>query len=309
MLPRIFLCSLLLFSPVCALAASVRETYKTAGDVKLTVDIDTPADWKPADKRPAIVFFFGGGWSKGTPESFKAQAEYFAKRGMVCLRPDYRVRGRQNVAPDKCVEDAISAMRWARANAGRLGIDPGRIVASGGSAGGHIAACTFFTEGVNARTDDKSVSPKPNAMVLYNPVLDMLAYYRAGQPFTGMSESVAKKISPAQMVKKDMPPTIIFVGSADSLYRQIKTFVEKGKKLGAPVVGDYTEGPGHGFFNRPQYFDDILAKTDAFLVRIGYLAPKSDGIDMPTASAKGKKGGQKGGSKGGGKKDSGSDSG
>ena len=55
MLPRIFLCSLLLFSPVCALAASVRETYKTVGDVKLTVDIDTPADWKPADKRPAIA--------------------------------------------------------------------------------------------------------------------------------------------------------------------------------------------------------------------------------------------------------------
>src|SRR4029078_4184871 len=126
-----------------------RYVYKTIGERKLTIDFDYPPGWKLTDKRPTIVFFFGGGWKEGTPTQFKPQAEYFAKRGLVCGRVDYRVRGKDGVTPDKCVEDALSAMRCVRGHAAQLGADPDRIVAAGGSAGGHLAACTFFIEAAN----------------------------------------------------------------------------------------------------------------------------------------------------------------
>jgi len=118
------------------------------GDLKIYLHY--PGDWKAGDQRPAIVFFFGGGWRVGTVEQFRYQAEYFARRGMVTARADYRVLSRHNTGPDKCVEDGKSAVRWIRQNAEMLGVDPDKIVSSGGSAGGHVAACTYTTEGLDS---------------------------------------------------------------------------------------------------------------------------------------------------------------
>src|ERR1700733_10765315 len=86
------------------------------------------------------------------------------------IRADYWVKSRHDVTPDACVEDAKSAVRWLRQNAAMLGIDPDRIVASGGSAGGHIAACTACP-GLDAEGEDLQVSSRPNALLLFNPVL------------------------------------------------------------------------------------------------------------------------------------------
>src|SRR5205823_3485066 len=123
-----------------------------------------PPDWKKEDKRPVIVFFFGGGWTQGKVEQFEPQAAYLAGRGLVAARADYRVNSRHGVTPDACVEDAKSAVRWLRLNAAMLGIDPERVVAAGGSAGGHIAACTTCP-GLDAEDEDAKVSSRPNALV------------------------------------------------------------------------------------------------------------------------------------------------
>jgi acetyl esterase len=257
-------------------AGPPQEIYKTVGQRKLTVAFDYPPDWKPSGKRPAIVFFFGGGWTHGSPSQFKPQAEHFAKRGLVCVRADYRLRSKDNITPDKCVEDAISAMRWVRSHATQFGIDPNRIVAAGGSAGGHLAACTFFVDQVSAPDDDKSVSPKPNAMILYNPVLDLVAVraeraVRNGNYFAGVDDATLRKISPAQYLRKDMPPTLILDGTKDWLNPQLRAFVEKAKAMGAPVEAWYAEGQTHGFFNKAPWQDKTTAEADAFLCRIGYL--------------------------------------
>src|SRR5262245_1847736 len=124
-------------------AGSVEKyVFKKTADAELAIHLHFPADWKASDQRPAIVFFFGGGWTSGSVEQFRPQAEYLAGRGMVAARADYRVKSRQNVTPDKCVEDCKSAVRWLRQHAAALGIDPNRIAAGGGSAGGHTAAAT-----------------------------------------------------------------------------------------------------------------------------------------------------------------------
>jgi len=162
---------LVLLTAFPALAETRTETYKTVGDVKLDLTIQFPEGWKAEDKRPAIVFFFGGGWSAGSPTQFENQAKYLASRGMVAMAADYRVKTRHGVKANVCVADAKSAMRWVRANAAKLGIDPQRLAAGGGSAGGHLAAAVALLPGLDDPTDDKSVSCVPNALVLFNPAL------------------------------------------------------------------------------------------------------------------------------------------
>ncbi|HVV01920.1 MAG TPA: alpha/beta hydrolase fold domain-containing protein [Verrucomicrobiae bacterium] len=271
-------------------AESAKQVYKTVGNRKLTLSFDYPPEWKPSDKRPAVVFFFGGGWSHGSPSQFEPQAKYFAKRGLVCARADYRLRGKDGVTPDKCVEDAISAMRWVRSHAAQFGIDPNRIVAAGGSAGGHLAACTFFVDDLAAPDDEKSVSPKPNAMILYNPVLDLVAVraeraVRSGHYFAGVDDATLKRISPGLYLRKDMPPTLILDGTMDWLHSQILGLVAKAKSMGAPVEAWYADGQPHGFFNKQPWLAKTTEQADAFLCRIGYLREEPK-VPLPTSEAR-----------------------
>src|SRR5271157_2695068 len=183
-------------------------TYKTIPGGTLEMIVHYPPGWKDTDKRPGIVFFFGGGWENGTIKQFEPQADHLASRGMVAARADYRVKSRQGVTPDKCVEDAKSAIRWLRANASKLGIDPDRIVAAGGSAGGHIAACTALSEGLEAEGEDRAISSRPDALVLFNPVLRFDGIPQLMERI-GNDETLGKKLSPTLHVSKTTPPTLI----------------------------------------------------------------------------------------------------
>lgn len=240
--------------------------YKKIGGVELKLHVSFPKGWKASDKRPGIVFFFGGGWTGGTPGQFESQAVYLASRGMVAARADYRVKSRHGVTPVQCVEDARSAMRYVRANAGKLGIDPQRLCASGGSAGGHLAICTYVAEGVDAAADAREVSPKPNLLVLYNPVLDMIALAsRVGDA------KQAARISPNQRLTKDVPPAILYYGATDRFLEQAKAYLAKAGELGLKAEVHVAPGVGHAFFNRSPWQARTTYLTDRFLAKHGYL--------------------------------------
>ena len=244
--------------------------YKKTKQIDLEIVVHYPPGWKESDKRPAIVFFFGGGWTNGSIKALEPQAIHLASRGMVAARADYRVKSRQGVTPKECVEDAKSAIRWVRANAAMLGIDPDRIVASGGSAGGHIAACTALTPGLEAEGEDTKISSKPNAMVLFNPVLRFQGIPEL-MGRIGNDEAVGKAISPTLYLKKDTPPTLILFGSADRLAAMGDEFMKRSKELGHHAELFTAEGQGHGFFNRPPWLERTIQRMDEFLVSIGYL--------------------------------------
>jgi acetyl esterase/lipase len=250
-------------------------TYKKTKQVDLEIIVHYPPGWKDTDKRPAIVFFFGGGWTNGSVKQFESQATHLANRGMIAARADYRVKSRQGVTPKECVEDAKSAVRWLRQNAAKLGIDPNRIVAAGGSAGGHIAACTALVPGLDADGEDTAVSSQPNAMVLFNPVL------RLDEPqllrFVGNDKVLAKSMSPTLYLTKDAPPTLLLYGSADRLAAQGDEFMKKSKELGHRAEMFTAEGQKHGFFNRPPWLEKTTQRMDEFLVSIGYLKAKPTG--------------------------------
>ncbi len=267
-----------------AIAGARAETYKTVGDIDLKVWIFSPADQNENHHRPAIVFFFGGGWKSGTLSHFVRHCEYLVNRGMVAIAADYRVYSRHGVNVNSCVEDAKSAMRWIRKESSRLGIDPDRIVAGGGSAGGHLAAATATLPDHNDPNDDLSISAIPNALVLFNPALII-------GPLPGQDESTTEalsevsfrlgaepaSLSPYHHINPGISPTIIFHGTADTTvpFKHAELFCGKMHVQGnrCELVG--YRGSEHGFFNfgrdENAPFIDTVNKMDEFLVSLGYL--------------------------------------
>ncbi len=268
---------------LCAQAAtnSKTVTYKTVGEKELKIHIHFPPGWKAGDRRSAIVFFFGGGWTGGNVGQFEFQAEYLAGRGMVAARADYRVKSRDGVTPDKCVEDARSAVRWMRKNCRRLGIDPKKLIASGGSAGGHLAACTMIAESVETEGDDLAISTVPQAMVLFNPVLS----FENEQMLTrlGDNKHLARKISPTSHLDKNAPPALILFGTNDRLKVFGDEYWKKAEDLGVRADKYLAEGQGHGFFNRPPWRERTLIAADKFLASLGFLEGEPT-VTVPAAT-------------------------
>ncbi len=263
--------------PVMAQSETKTFTYTKTPQADLDIVVHYPPDWKETDKRPGIVFFFGGGWENGSINAFERQAKYLASRGMVSARADYRVKSRHGVTPKECVDDARSAIRWFRENAATLGIDPDRIVASGGSAGGHIAACTTLMP--ESEPNDGTVAHKANALVLFNPVVFFGPQMREK---VGRDEAVGKAISPLLHLKKESPPTLLLFGTNDFLFKQGEDFIQRSKEVGCRAEMLTAEGQPHGFFHKSPWYEKTLYRTDEFLTSLGYLSGKPT-IKIPDA--------------------------
>ena len=175
--------------------------YKQTPQGELRIYFAMPTGWSPNDKRPALVVFFGGGWSGGNVFSSTWVAEHFTKRGVVVGLADYRVRKRQGVMLDKCAEDARSAVRWVRGNCKNLGVDPARIIAGGGSAGGHIAACTAIRDAPNSDTDDLRISCAPNGLLLYLYAKPLRYFYSGDKMLLNTSVTGIEKNGTMEVVK------------------------------------------------------------------------------------------------------------
>ena len=121
--------------------------YKMTPQRNLQLYIFDPAGWKASDTRPAMVFFHGGGWIGGSASQFFGQSANLARRGMVAISVGYRVSNRDKTSPFQSVRDAFSAMRWIRAHAKKLGINPTQIAAGGGSAGGATRGGPGYSDG------------------------------------------------------------------------------------------------------------------------------------------------------------------
>ena len=275
------------------------EVYRTVGDVELNIYLCNPEGHSADDKRPAIVFFFGGGWRSGSPQQFLPHCRYLAERGMVAAVADYRVASRHGVTANECVADAKSAVRWLRANADRLGIDPERIGAGGGSAGGHLAVATATLPGHDP--DPDGPSPVPNALVLFNPATilapvdgDPKPTEEALERFEALTERLgapAESMSPYHNLRPELPPTILFHGDADttvpsSTANQFCLGMRAHKARCDLLI---YHGKGHGFFNygrgegdeKNKMYEDTVYRMDGFLYSLEWLDPKPNPDGTP----------------------------
>jgi acetyl esterase len=241
--------------------------YKKTPTRDLELYVDFPKDWKASDQRPAIVWFFGGAWNTGTPFAFKPQSDYFARRGLVSICVDYRIRTVDGIHTDGFISgwDAKTAIRWVRKNASSLGINPNKIIAGGGSAGGHLAIATQIPK-LNDPADDLAISTKVSALILHNPYV---VY-------------INPKSWIYQIDFKTLPPVWVGYGLKDKAAynddsstkrteRNGESFVKELGQAGVPLRTYIKEDGGHGFCSSPLYLETSTLDIADFLQECGLL--------------------------------------
>ena len=260
---------------------SKKVLYKVIDGDSLYLHVFEPKTTIETAPTAAVVFFFGGGWTSGNPKQFYQQSEYLASRGMLAISAEYRTKNTYGTTPFECVEDGKSAIRWVREHAKELHIDPNKIVAGGGSAGGHVATCTAVIDGFENASENLTISSVPNAVIGYNPVIDTTEKGYGAKKVKGRET----EISPCHNVKSDLPPMLFFHGKKDTTVpfenadRFNRLMHEAGNKSELVAV----ENVGHGFFNGSffrnssddKYYNLTMYHTDLFLQDLGYLTGKA----------------------------------
>ncbi len=245
--------------------------YKKIAERELQLHVFEPAGFKAGDKRACYLIIHGGGWTGGAPPRMYPFAAHYAKLGLVGISMSYRLHSaKTGVSVFDCVKDARSAVRYIRAHATELGIDPQKIIVSGGSAGGHLAVSTALFDKVNEDSDDLTISATPAALVLLFPVIDTS---KEGYGQAKIGERW-QELSPAHNVRTGLPPTLTFHGTGDTVtpFAGAKTFHEAMLKAGNRSELDVNEGGVHGYLMRNKVlYDDTMTKTDAFLKSLGLL--------------------------------------
>jgi acetyl esterase/lipase len=199
--------------------------YGQGGSRALQLDLYAPA--KLAKPAPALLFIHGGAWSGGSREIYKFYTVAYARKGYVAATMSYRLSGE---APfPAAVEDAKCAVRWLRAHAREYQIDPDRIAALGGSAGGHLALMLGYSPDA-PELEGKGGQPGVSSRV--QAVVDFYGPYDLTTEFARTNGAVIKflggktyadapglfaQASPAHYLKAGAPPTLIFHGAIDDV--------------------------------------------------------------------------------------------
>lgn len=260
---------------VATLAAPLKPSklvvYKKVADRELSLHMFQPEGWKASDKRVCYVTIHGGGWTGMGPERMYPFADHYAKLGLVSFSVQYRLaNAKTGVTVFDCVKDARSAVRYIRARASEFGIDPDKIIVSGGSAGGHLAASTAMFDAVNEDGEDTKISPTPSALILLFPVIDTS---KEGYGNARIGDRW-KELSPAHNVRPGLPPTITFHGTGDTTtpFKGAQMFHDAMLKAGNRSELVVNEGGAHGYLMRTQpLLEECFEKSDAFLTSLKLL--------------------------------------
>ncbi len=249
------------------------KTYKRVGDVELEAHIFYPKDHQKGNHRSAYLYFHGGGWSLGMAEAGYDACKRMAEKGMVAISFEYRLIDVHGNIIQKSLEDAKSAIRWTRHQASDLGVDLNRIVATGFSAGAHLAASTAIIDDFVSE-DNNDVSSVPNLVITKSSSYDLT---KGDGWFEGVSRGQALSISLLQNVKTNLPPFLSFHTTEDHLapiyeFFQFKAAMESHKN---DFQFQVFKEVGH-FFRDKDAQEKVNSLTDEYLVSRGYLMDVKD---------------------------------
>jgi acetyl esterase len=241
------------------------------GSTPMRLFVVKPAGWQAGDKRGALMFFFGGGWTTGTPRNSIFWAKYAASLGLVGIAPDYRTKGRHDVSPLGSVADSRAALRWVQDHAAELGLDPARIAVGGNSAGGHVALWTAIS--ATPPGSDRAEAPrlKPAALILFSTVSDT-TIERGYTPKRFGADALA--LSPVHHLDPQMPPVLAFHGDADKTVPLAQATALRDKLIASGNACELhiVPGGGHNFGNDvPEWREKSRELMTAFLKKQGLI--------------------------------------
>lgn len=256
-------------------------TYATAGETELTLDVDTPL----TGSGPYPVIVWVGGASTYAPGGSSPALRETA-RGYVVVIPTYRAAG-QAVFPAQ-LEDLKAAIRWIRANAARLNIDPQHVGMWGGGAGAHLASLAGTTGDAVSQSGLQEGNPtysnRVQAVVDWAGPADLLrlqadatascvpSYDDASSPQSlligcplQMCPTAANAASPQSFVTSDDSPILIMHGAADCAVspEQSRRFYASLKAAGVDATLRIIDGLGA--FDASWDASTSHADVDAFL--------------------------------------------
>lgn len=248
--------------------------FGTGGGRELRCDVYTPPG--EFENAPAVLLLHGGGWRQGDRGQLRGYGIRFGREGYVCVAPEYRLTP-ESPWPAQ-IQDAKAAIRWTRANAERLRIDPDRIAVQGNSAGGHLALLAAGTVGVEEFEGDggnEGVSTHVAAALgIYPPTLVSYGERKKGAVSLAAitpdgSDAIASAASPLAHVSRDYPPTLLIHGTTDRTVPPLASILmyEALVSAGVPVeMHMYAEQP-HAFDARPEFGRQVAAEMILFLNR------------------------------------------
>lgn len=248
-------------------------TYGRVGDRALQLDLYAPT--KIEQPAVAVILIHGGGWRSGRRQMYHYYGVRLAERGYVAATISYRLAG-EAVFP-AAVQDVKCAVRWMRARAAALHVDPHRIAAMGGSAGGHLALMAAYADDPALEGDGghADVSSRVQAVIsLYGPTDLTTPVARGngmvrdfmGVPYQRDHERYAHA-SPMHHLSDDDPPTLLLHGTLDGLVSisQSDALAARLGELGVPVGYTRYEGWPHVMDAARVVNDHCLWSIDRFL--------------------------------------------
>ena len=221
-LSRILAAALLLAALAACSATSILNVLSPTGDLDIRRDVaygslprqklDVYRPREGAGPRPVIVFFYGGSWDSGSRDGYLFVGEALASRGFVAVVPDYRIY--PEVVFPGFVEDAATAVAWAKRHAAEIGGDPGRVFVMGYSAGAHLAAMVAFDKQYLAR-EGLAPSALSGLIGLAGPY-DFLPLKSERLKTIFAPEGTIARTQPINFVSADAPPTLLATGENDT---------------------------------------------------------------------------------------------
>jgi acetyl esterase/lipase len=232
--------------------------------MELRLDIYRP----PAGiaKQMATIHFHGGGFVGGNKESLAERIRPYAALGYVAIAAQYRLSGQAGFPA--LVHDAKAAIRWVRANAQKLGLQPQRIGVVGYSAGGYLA---LFTAGTSNRREFEGNGGNMN---VGSEVATCIAYYPAtsipnNMMPPGSDEAAIRNAMATTHIVKGYPPAIIFHGVEDTTIRleSSQRLFQQFRDAGVPAELHAFQGVPHVFDSHAEFAEACARLADLYIDR------------------------------------------
>jgi acetyl esterase/lipase len=261
------------------------------GDRELKADVFTPPPG--TSNGVGLLLVHGGGWVQGDRSQLRGYGILLGRIGYTCVTCEYRLAPASKWPAQ--IHDVKAALRWMRANAEQLNIDPRKIAVSGNSAGGHLSLIVagtpniaeFEGDGGNAdvSTDVAACIAYYGPALLYSPERELPQYlnFLFGD---GYSEATAKGASPLTHVSASFPPTMLITGNKDELVPPQASFMMYQALLDAGASAElhvYADAP-HGFDAISEFGRQTATLMSLFLDRY-VVRPRTPSLPVAAAAS------------------------